>query len=204
MPGTFPTTPRPISIEITSFFPTQSSVAHNLTRQVRTRNVQRFAFRLVYPRGLPVDEVRELWGFLVAQGGRAGTFAYALPTHANRGPGGGTPAVVGAVGALSSTVTSDGWTASTTVLRRGDLVQFSGHAKVYVLTANATSDGSGAATLSIIPPLMAALADNAVISLHTAAAPLSWTCALNSDEVRIDVNHCEKYGLEIELIEDPS
>ena len=203
MPGTFPTTPRPFSVEISSLSPTVSSVAHNLRRQVRTRSVQRWAFRLVYPRGLPLAELRALWAFLVSQGGRAGTFAYSLPTHYNRGAGGGSPLIVGA-GQVGASILTDGWPVSAAVLAAGDLVRFDLDSKVYMVTADISSNGSGAATLTIWPPLMKSPADNAAITLHTAAAPLSWTCAINDDDVRIDVNHCEKYGLEIELIEDPS
>lgn len=98
---------------------------------------------------------------------------------------GGTPLVNGAVSSGSSVVT-DGWTASVTgVVKKGDVLTFStvfavnpqnrvstGQLQQFVVTADADSDGSGNATISVSPAIVTsgntqnvtnAIPDNATI-----------------------------------------
>jgi len=81
------------------------------------------------------------------------------------GAGGGTPLVNGA-SQTGRILNTDGWPNSTTVLRAGDLVQFAGSNKVYMVTVNAISDGSGVAALVINPGIVAGQspANNAAIT----------------------------------------
>lgn len=85
-----------------------------------------------------------------------------LPTH-TVGAHGGTPLTNGATQTGSSIVT-DGWTASTNVLKQGDVITFagvyavnpqnyenSGYLREFVVQADVTSDGSGNATISVYP-----------------------------------------------------
>ncbi len=77
----------------------------------------------------------------------------------------GTP-LVNAASSSGSTVVTDGWTASVTILKAGDVVQFAlvnsvnpmsyqsiGERQDFVITADVTSDGAGNATLPIYPPI---------------------------------------------------
>lgn len=83
-----------------------------------------------------------------------------------RGAGGGTPLVQGASQSGTSIVT-DGWTPSVTnVVRAGDCIRFAGLTPLYRITADANSDGSGVATLSINPsiPTGSGPADNAAVT----------------------------------------
>jgi hypothetical protein len=69
--------------------------------------------------------------------------------------------VNGAAAAGAATVAIDGLTPSIAGTgKRGDFIKFNGHSKVYQLTADADANGSGQATLAIMPALLAALADN--------------------------------------------
>jgi hypothetical protein len=75
----------------------------------------------------------------------------------------GTPLVNngGGYGIGAKSIATDGWTISITgIVKKGDLVKFSSHSKHYTIQADANSNGSGQATLTIEPGLSAAIADN--------------------------------------------
>lgn len=87
-----------------------------------------------------------------------------VPTH-TVGAHGGTPLIAGTI-TNGSSVTTDGWTASTQVLNKGDLITFAGvfeinpvtyestgRLQTFVVTANTTTDGSGLATIPVSPSL---------------------------------------------------
>lgn len=199
MSGTFPTIPAPIAVAISSASPSMVSTSHALNQQTRTRNAQRWSFTVTYPRGRPEAEIRALWAFLIAQKGRAGSFAFNFQTMFNRGVNNGAGLVNGGSQAGQS-VATDNWTAGDWVAI-GDFIQFGSDPKVYVTTADCYADSGGAMTLAIVPTLVVAPANNAAIKLHRRNAPLAWTVGLTSDAVSIDINQCEKYGLELELME---
>lgn len=80
---------------------------------------------------------------------------------------GSTPLTNGAATEGASTIVTDGWANSTLVLTKGDVVTFpgtkqvnantkasSGNDKQFVVTADATSDGSGNLTINLDPPLI--------------------------------------------------
>jgi hypothetical protein len=199
MSGTFPTTPEPISVTVSSVAPSMVSTSHALNRQARTRNAQRWGFSLTYPKGLPRDDIRALWAFLIAQKGRSETFTFYLPTMYNRGAGGGPGAVVGA-GQTGPTVATDGWVPGAGIMA-GDFVRLGNHNKVYMITADSAADSGGLMTLPIVPPLVQSPSDNYHVYLHAKDDPIRWTCALTSDAVQIDIDHCEQFGLQLELEE---
>jgi hypothetical protein len=131
-----------------------------------------------------------------------------LPTH-TVGPLGGTPLVNGAnqglinasatdnVYAATTSLVTDGWTASAALrLNAGDVItiagvfavnpesrQSTGQLRQFVVTANASSDGSGNATLVISPAIIAGgsyqnvtarPADNAAITVVSGSAGVSY------------------------------
>lgn len=129
--------------------------------------------------------------------GRMGTaigFEWQMDQNVRRhvvGPLGGTPLVNGAAQSGTSLVT-DGWTAAAALrLKKGDIFtianvnavnpqnrQSNGKLRQFVVTADFSSDGAGAGTISISPPMTAsgasqtidaAPADNAAITVLGAA-----------------------------------
>lgn len=68
------------------------------------------------------------------------------------GDGGGTPLVNGA-DQTGQTINTDGWPASTGVLKAGDFVTFAGIDTVYQIWIDETSDAGGAVALTINPPI---------------------------------------------------
>jgi hypothetical protein len=82
--------------------------------------------------------------------------------HTNRGDGGGTPLVAGA-SQTGASLNTDGWPATTTVLKAGDYFSVNGELKM--VTADCVSDASGNATVEFAPILRSAPADNAALTL---------------------------------------
>ena len=108
---------------------------------------------------------RALEAFLASLEGAAGRF-YFGPQHAKTpvGLAGGTPLVNGANQTGSSLVT-DGWPASTGILKAGDYFHFdvSGRRELKLATADVSSNASGQATISFKPAIRVSPADNAAL-----------------------------------------
>jgi hypothetical protein len=121
--------------------------------------------------GLDTDERHQMMSFLTKCRGSGGRFYYGDPFYLIEGPRGtlgGTPLVAGA-SQTGASLATDGWTADVTnVIRQGDYIQFdnsAGGRELHLVTADANSDGSGAATLAIEPPIRVSPADNAAITV---------------------------------------
>lgn len=86
------------------------------------------------------------------------------------GAGGGTPLVNGGSQSGSSLIT-DGWPATTTVLRMGDNFLVAGSTLVRTIIADALTNGSGQVTLSFNPPIYAgnSPSDNAALTITPAS-----------------------------------
>lgn len=104
-------------------------------------------------------------------GGRRGSFLLRDPSYQLTAPG--TPLVNGA-GQSGNTLATDGWPASTTVLRMGDAFQLGSGAttRLHRLTANATSNGAGQCTLNFVPRLRVSPLDNAALVVAQPAVHL--------------------------------
>jgi hypothetical protein len=131
--------------------------------------------------------------YMKGQMGRAAGFDWFMDqncaTHTT-GTFGGT-ALVNGSGIVGSSVATDGWTATTSFLKRGDVIQFAGVFSVnpqsrqstgslqdFVVTADTTTDGSGNMTIPISPSIItsgafqtvsASPADNAAVTVFSAA-----------------------------------
>lgn len=114
-------------------------------------------------------EAAEQWvAFLLALNGREGTFLLGDTLNTTpRGTGTGTPLVNGA-SQTGNTLVTDGWTAGVTgILKAGDWFQLGtgSSSRLHKIVQDATSDGSGNATLEIWPRLRSSPADNAALTL---------------------------------------
>jgi len=167
----YPTTPKPSSIKITSETPAFVSVTQNLRRQTRTTGAQRWHFELKYP-PLNRADFAPLWAFVISQKGKYSSFSFVPPIYGNTsGTATGTLLVNNASGYAvgSSTIACDGLTGT---LKAGDFVKFGGHDKVYMITADATT------SLSIEPSLITALVDDEAVNYTN----VSFTVALDNKE----------------------
>lgn len=193
--STFPTTPKPAEITVTSFSPTYVSVTHGLKRTARSRGAHAWQIEYRYS-GMTRATFAPLQAFLTKQAGQYGTFTVSLPGLTNQGTGAGSPKVNGGSQTGTSLIT-DGWTAGSAVLKAGDWIQIDSDPKVYQVVADATADGSGNATLTIFPALRMSPANDATI-----ATSVVFRCALSGDSMSVDWNHCVMpVGFSVSMVE---
>lgn len=144
-------------------------------------------------------EFAPIYAFSVKQKGQYETFTYVPPTiSTTRGSSGETPVIDGTVSVGSTSASVDGLTASTSnILRSGDFIKFSDHDKVYMVTADMSSDESGDATLEFHPSAVQAINDDATVSVASVPFKVSF-----QDDVReFGTNYTNLYSYEIALIE---
>jgi len=137
----------------------------------------------------------EPWvAFLIGLNGQEGTFNLGDSVRTTpRGVGTGTPLVNGGSQTGYDLVT-DGWTISQTgIMKAGDWVQLGtgSTARLHKVMADANSNGSGQATLTLWPALRSSPADNAALTVN--AAKGLFALAGNSDGWSVDV--VKLYGL---------
>ena len=163
MSGTFPSSPAFQSLNIQSIQPTFISRAISGRRQARQIGGQFWKMTATFP-PMTRAEFAPIYAFIIAQRGRYESFTLVPPVVGNpQGSAGGTPLVNGGSQTGRSLVT-DGWTVSTTIFKAGDYLKLAGNDKVYMITADVSSDGAGNATISIEPALVSSPADNAVVT----------------------------------------
>lgn len=201
MSGSFPSTPPLENISVTGVTPNMVSVAHSMARQVRTRGaVQRWMIEGNLPANLSRAEMAPLIAFLVSQKGRYETFSFTPPVISDaRGTATGTPLVDGA-SQTGRSVNTKGWTADITgILKAGDFIKFTGHNKVYMVTADADSDGAGEAEIIIEPALFESPSNEAPITVNS----LSFTVAMVDDSAGFSIAGPIFTMSKITMIEDP-
>ena len=196
MSGAFPTSPKFRTLNFQNNRPTLMNQSISGRRSVRQIGSQYFTFSVSMP-PLDEDDAMDVFAFLQKQKGSFETFTIQLPTQ-NRGADKTNTSVkvVGAHNTTDSTISLDGFTASTTgVLKAGDLIKFNGHSKVYMIQADVNSDGSGAATISIEPNLVEALADNEVVTMNQP----SFTVYLPSEEILYATDPTSFYSISFDV-----
>lgn len=199
MSGTFPTTTAPDAVRLRSTTPTLVSTAHSLQRQVRSRGGQRWGFGLDY-HNRERATLSELIAFALAQDGQYGTFTFVAPVLSlPQSVVSGTPLVNGAHSAGATSIAIDGLALSATVMKAGEFLKSGGHAKVYMLTADLITNGSGQATASIKPSLYASLADNEALTVSS----VPFKMAFASDVHEVALGNGQLFDWSCDLIEVP-
>jgi len=199
--GTLPTVRGPASATLSSVQPTRISVSHSLKRQTRTQNAQRWSISFVYS-PMQRNFFMQFYAFLLSQRGQADTFTCTLA--GNNAPQGSwasasAPVVNGAAQTGRSISLRGFYVLHPGVVKAGDLLAFAGHTKVYMAVADTNSDGSGYATVSIEPALMASPADGEAVTysnvpFHVALVSDSSDMALASGMLApLTINVVENY-----------
>lgn len=198
MSGTFPVGQAPSSAVLRSIQPTRSSVSHSLKRQTRTRGAQKWGMQFSWA-SVNQDLFAPLQGFLMSQQGQAGTFTVTVPGYTDpRGTWAGTP-VVNLAGSSGRTVVVRGLTpGQPAAAKSGDVLKFAGHSKVYMVTADAASNGSGVATLTIVPALLQSVSDGEALTVHD----VPFTVALAGDGLETSLMLGLQFGLQVDFVED--
>ena len=177
MSGSFPTTPAFNSLNVKSVQHTYVSRALSGRRQARQLGGQYWMMTATFP-PMTRDQFAPIYAFVVKQRGRFESFTI-VPAVISTGQGSpaGTPLMRGA-SQTGRTLATDGWTGGVAIFKAGDYLKIAGNDKVYMVTADVTSNASSSADtpISIEPALVASPADDAAIT-HSS---VSFTVALTS------------------------
>ena len=163
MSGTFPTSPKFQSLAVSSNQSTFVSRSISGRRQSRQIGGQYWRLRASFP-PMTRAQFAPVYAFVIAQRGRYESFSV-IPAVISTGQGSpaGTPLVNGA-DQTGRTLVTNGWSNSIAIFKAGDYLKIAGNDKVYMVTADVSSDGSGDATIAIEPALVASPADDAAIT----------------------------------------
>ena len=198
MSGTFPTSPAPRDVAISTNQNTIVTTTASGRRQARQIDGQRFRLRLRFPI-MTRTEFAPILAFIMKQRSQMESFTYTPPTVDDAlGVASGVIRVNGAILAGVTSVAIDGMANSTSgVFKAGDLFRFTGQTKVYMVMADVSSNGSGQGTLTFEPPLRANVSDNAILIY----ANVDFTVGLTGDIQEFNISTENYFQYEIDLIE---
>ena len=167
MSGLFPTTPKFRAINFQDNRPVLVNQTLSGKKSARQIGGQYFSFTVQMP-AMAQENGQKIFAFLQKQKGAFENFTIQYPlTNLGSDKAQTDIASVGVQAAQDATIAMDGFTASTAgVLKAGDMIKFANHTKVYMVQDDVTSNGSGAATVSISPNLVSALADNEAVTVN--------------------------------------
>ena len=198
MSGTFPSSPVPRNVAISTNQNTIVTTTASGRRQARQIDGQRFRLRLSFPI-MTRTEFAPILAFIMKQRSQMESFTYTPPTVEDAlGVASGVISVNGAISAGVTSVAIDGMANSTSgVFKAGDLFRFTGQNKVYMCVGDVSSNGSGQGTLTFEPPLRANVADNAVLIYSN----VDFTVGLTGDIQEFIIGTENYFQYEIDLIE---
>ena len=198
MSGTFPSSPAPRDVAISSNQNTIVTTTASGRRQARQIDGQRFRLRIRFPI-MTRAEFAPINAFIMKQRSQMESFQYVPPTIDDAlGVASGVISVNGAILAGVTSVAIDGMANSTSgVFKAGDYFRFTGQTKVYMVMADVSSNGSGQGTLTFEPPLRANVADNAVLIYSN----VDFTVGLTGDIQEFTIGTENYFQYEIDLIE---
>jgi hypothetical protein len=198
MSGTFPSSPVPRDVAISSNQNTIVTTTASGRRQARQIDGQRFRLRLRFP-VMTRTEFAPINAFVIKQRSQMESFQYVPPTIDDAlGVASGVISVNGAISAGVTSVAIDGMANSTSgVFKAGDYFRFTGQTKVYMVMSDVSSNGSGQGTLTFEPPLRANVADNAVLIYSN----VDFTVGLTGDIQEFNISTENYFQYEVDLIE---
>lgn len=198
MSGTFPSSPAPRDVAISSNQNTIVTTTASGRRQARQIDGQKFRLRLRFP-VMTRTEFAPILAFIMKQRSQMESFQYTPPSvDDSLGVASGVISVNGAISAGVTSVAIDGMANSTSgVFKAGDFFRFTGQSKVYMVVADVSSNGSGQGTLTFEPPLRSNVADNAVLIYSN----VDFTVGLTGDIQEFTIGTENYFQYEIDLIE---
>jgi hypothetical protein len=198
MSGTFPSSPAPRDVAISSNQNTIVTTTASGRRQARQIDGQRFRLRVRFP-VMTRTEFAPINAFVMKQRSQMESFQYVPPTIDDAlGVASGVISVNGAISAGVTSVAIDGMANSTSgVFKAGDYFRFTGQTKVYMVMADVDSNGSGEGTLTFEPPLRDNVSDNAVLIYSN----VDFTVGLTGDIQEFTIGTENYFQYEVDLIE---
>ena len=198
MSGTFPSSPAPRDVAISTNQNTIVTTTASGRRQARQIDGQRFRLRIRFPI-MTITEFAPINAFVMKQRSQMESFQYVPPTIDDAlGVASGVISVNGAISAGATTCSIDGMANSTSgVFKAGDYFRFTGQTKVYMVMADVSSNGSGQGTLTFEPPLRTNVSDNAVLIYSS----VDFTVGLTGDIQEFNISTENYFQYEVDLIE---
>jgi len=194
MSGTFPTAGfSAVNWQSNTISRITTSVS-GITKRLKT-GAQYWSFSLKSP-ALSRADFMSLYSFIVKQDGQYGSFTVVPPViSTTRGTASGTITVNAntSPGVLTCNVSG-----GTGTLKKGDLIKFSNHDKVYMLTEDVNLDNSTVDTLTFYPSLTDAITTTTTVDYTN--VPI--TVFLNSDQQSYTANADGTFQYEIAVRED--
>lgn len=167
-----------------------SSESKSGRKQVRNRGGHRWQFTAVFP-PMTRSAFSPVMAFIESQEGMLGTFQVTIPIlSSTSGTVSGTAAASASASVGAKSVSIDGITGT---LKAGNFVKFANHSKVYMLTADRAGDGSMAFT----PALVAAVADNEVVTY----TDVPFTVRITNDVQEYPANTAVHFNYEVDMEE---
>lgn len=194
MSGTFPTAGfSAVNWQSNTVSRITTSVS-GITKRLKT-GAQYWSFSLKSP-ALSRADFMSLYSFIVKQDGQFSSFTVVPPViSTTRGTASGTITVNAntSPGVLTCNVSG-----GTGTLKKGDLIKFSNHDKVYMLTEDVNLDNSTVDTLTFYPSLTDAITTTTTVDYTN--VPI--TVFLNSDQQAYTANADGTFQYEIAVRED--
>ena len=164
MSGQLPTTPVFNAFNFKDESNTLISISDSGRRFARKIDNQRWKFSIKYS-NLTRAEFAPILAFITKQRGQKETFTVIPPTISDAlGSETTTISVNGSHSAGDTTIAIDGFNSdSAGSLKAGDFLKFASHTKVYMVVSDVTPS-SNAATVTIEPPLIEALANDSTVT----------------------------------------
>tara|TARA_R100001463_G_scaffold44988_1_gene93043 strand:- start:1055 stop:1654 length:600 start_codon:yes stop_codon:yes gene_type:complete len=197
MSGAFPTTPIANAIKIKNNQTTIVSTSISGRRQARQLQNQRWEMTVSFP-PMTRTNFAPIFAFINSQRGRKETFTYTPPIIDDAlGTETGSVLVNGVHAVGDTTIAMDAFAGDGAGrFKAGDYIKFASHDKVYMVVSDVTSS-SNAATVTIEPPLITALADNEAVTYDS----VPFTVALKNDAQEFQIGQDALFRYELDFIE---
>ena len=186
MSGALPTSPEFNALSFKDEVNTLVSISDSGRRFARQIDNQRWKFTCKYV-NLSRAEFAPIFAFITKQRGSKETFTITPPNLKNAlGSETTTISVNGSHTAGDTTIAIDGFNSDTSgSLLAGDFLKFASHTKVYQVVSDVTPS-SNAATVTIEPPLLEALANDEVVTYDSVAFTVFLTSNVQSYNMGIN------------------
>jgi len=161
----------------------------------------RFSTTIQYPR-MALANFKPIQAVATRLEGPLNSFDITLPSVSENQSGvtGITATVDGTNAAGSSSVNIATNKNSQTIMKAGDVIRFPSHNKVYMLTADATTDGTGDVAVAITPNLIEAVNDDGSSTVTVDDVPFRMTLTGDIQEYKYATDGTVSY--EIDIIEE--
>ena len=195
MSGALPTSPEFNALSFKDEVNTLISVSDSGRRFARQIDNQRWKFTCRYV-NLSRAEFAPIFAFITKQRGSKETFTISPPNLKNAlGSETTTISVNGAHTAGDNTIAIDGFNAdSAGSLKAGDFLKFASHTKVYQVVSDVTPS-SNAATVTIEPPIIEALANDSTVTYD--AVPFTVYLTSSVQSYSMGINNLYNYEFDV-------